>query len=360
MKSLAWIASVGLFSAVAAASERAMAPPFAFLEPTVRVSQADRARLDAGDVIARVLPADDGHIAFFAAARLKAQPDTLLEWTRAIDELKRGSLVLAVGRLSDPIVDDALDALTLEPDELDALKRCRVGSCDFKLAANEIHGLQKALRSAGSEWRGAVQREFRRILIARVRLHQESGLLALPPYADHAARMSVGEAFSAMTARSPWLTRAFPDVVTSLLAPRRAPPAGDGFYYWSRDRYGSGKTVVTVTYVQLLRSDRIPQAMTVSTQLYASHYIDGALGVTAVVCDATQPRPAEAGFHGCYLAYLNRTRVDLLGGLWGRFKRAVIEDRVESEGPALMRDVTRRLESGRPGVEACVANGSGG
>ena len=344
MKPLVWIASVSMFSAVAAAAGPGIAPPFAFLEPTVRVSQADRARLDTGGVIARVLPADDGHVAFFAAARLKARPEALLEWTRAIDDMKRGSMVLAVGRFSDPTADDDLDGLTLEPGEIDALKRCRVGSCDFKLAAAEIYGLQEAVRSAGSEWRDAIQREFRRMLIERVRLHRQSGLLALPPYADHGGRMSVGEAFSAMAARSPWLTRAFPDVVTALLAPRRTPlPAGDGFYYWSRDRYGSGKTVVTVTYVQLLHSDRIPQAMTVSTQLYASHYIDGALGVTAVVCDEAAP--------SCYLTYLNRTRVDLLGGLFGVFKRAVIEDRVESEGPALMRDVTRRLESRRPGAE---------
>jgi hypothetical protein len=344
MKPLVLLASVALLSTVAGASGPGIAAPFAFLEPTVRVSHIDRARLDTGEVIARVLPADDGHIAFFAAARLKAQPEALLDWTRAIAELKRGSMVLAVGRFSDPVANDDLDALSLEPGEVDALKRCRVSSCDFKLAATEIRGLQDALRGAGSEWRAVVQREFRRILIARVRLHQQSGLLALPPYADHGGRMSVGEAFSSMTARSPWLTRAFPDVVNSLLAPRRDPfPAGDGFYYWSRDRYGSGKTVVTVTYVQLLRSDRIPQAMTVSTQLYASHYIDGALGVTAVVCD-------EA-VQSCYLAYLNRTRVDLLGGLFGVFKRRVIEDRVESEGPALMRDVTRRLEGRRPGAE---------
>ena len=344
MKPLVLLASVALFSAVAGASGPGVAPPFAFLEPTVGVSADDRAKLDAGDVIARVLPADDGHIAFFAAARLKARPEALIEWTRAIDELKRGSMVLAAGRISDPIADNDLDALTLEPEEINALRRCRVSGCDFKLAVAEIHGLQAALRDAESEWRDAVQREFRRILLERARLHRHSGLLALPPYADHGGRMSVGEAFSAMTARSPWLTRGFPDVVNSLLAPRRLPPpAGDGFYYWSRDRYGAGKAVITVTYVQLLQSDRTPQAMAVSTQLYASHYIDGALGVTAVACD-------EAA-RSCYLTYLNRTRVDLLGGLFGAFKRAVIEDRIESDGPPLMREVTRRLESRRPGGE---------
>src|SRR5688572_27730192 len=143
MKPLLWIASVGIVSVVVAASEPGSAPPFAFLEPSVRVSQADRARLDTGNVIARVLPADDGHIAFFAAARLKARPEALIEWTQAIDELKRGPMVLAVGRFSDSIADDDLDALILDPGEIDALRRCRVSGCDFKLAATEIHGLQE-------------------------------------------------------------------------------------------------------------------------------------------------------------------------------------------------------------------------
>jgi hypothetical protein len=181
------------------------------------------------------------------------------------------------------------------------------------------------------------------VLIARVRLHQERGLLALPPYADRGRRASVGEAFSAIIARSPYLTSALPNVVNSMLAPPRPRPAVDeAFYYWSHDQYGAGRPVINVTYVRLLqRTDPgVPQALTISTQLFASHYTEGAVGLTAVTCDA-------AGT--CYLAYLNRTQVDFLGGLFGAFKRAAIEGRIESETPNLLRDVRQRLESGSPG-----------
>jgi hypothetical protein len=331
------------FSALAAGIAGTVAlgadDPFAFFAPSVRVTSAERARLDAGDVIARVLPADDGHIAFFAASRLNARPDALIEWTRAIDELKRGPLVLAVGRFSEPAADDDLNGLTLDKDEIESLKRCKPGNCDFKLAASEIAALQEARRAAGATWRDAVEGEFRRILLARVRLHRDRGLLALPPYVDRAG-MSVAEAFSAMTARSPYLTSAAPDLINSLVTPRRERRPTNGFYYWSRERYGVGKTVVSVTYVQVRTQHVAPQAITASTQLYASHYVDGALGVSAVLCDE--------GMSACYLAYLNRTRVDLLGGLFSGFKRAVIEDRIESDGPKLLREVIRRLESGSP------------
>jgi hypothetical protein len=180
------------------------------------------------------------------------------------------------------------------------------------------------------------------MLITRVRLHQSRGLLALAPYADRSRRMSVGEAFSALVARSPYLTRALPEVVNSLLAPATAGPVtNESFYYWSHDNYGAGRPVVTVTYVRLLRRDEatIPQALTISTQLFASHYTEGALGLTAVTCDPVRV---------CYLAYLNRTQVDFLGGVFGRFKRSAIEGRIESETPALLREVRERLEGGPP------------
>jgi hypothetical protein len=335
------LAAAALAGVVAAGAASDADDPFAFLAPTVRVSHTERAHLDADGVVARVLPAHDGYIAFFAAARLNARPEALLEWTREIEALKRGPLVLAVGRFSDPVADADLDGLTLDSDEIDDLKRCRVGSCEIKLSAGEITDLQNALRVAGPGWRDAAQRQFRKILIARVRLHRERGLLAFPQYADHGTGISVGEAFSAMAARSPYLTSAFPDLINALVNPVHTPvPARDAFYYWSRERYGTGKTVVTITYVRLRTDRSIPQALSVSTQLYASHYIDGALGVTAVVC-------GESGT-SCYLAYLNHTRVDLLGGIFGGIKRAVIEGRIESDGPQLMRGVTRKLEGGPP------------
>src|SRR5687767_14438187 len=108
MKRLVWLVFIGTLSIAAAASGLEAAALFAFFDPTVRVSPGDRARLDNGEVVARVLPAEDGHVAFFAAARLDAPADALLEWTRAIEALKRGPMVLAVGRLSNDIADTDL------------------------------------------------------------------------------------------------------------------------------------------------------------------------------------------------------------------------------------------------------------
>ena len=308
----------------------------------MKVDAHDRARLEQDEVIVRRLPADDGHVAVFAATRLNAPPESLLQWTRAIESFRQGQQVVGVGRFSEPPADADLELLALDEDELNALRKCRVGHCDLKLAAAEIAEVQNAVRAAGKGWREAAQRAFRRALIARVRLHQERGLLALPQYADRSRRVSVGEALSAIIARSPYLTSALPNVVNSMLAPPRNPAVDESFYYWSHDRYGAGRPVVNVTYVRLLQRTEpgVPQALTISTQLFASHYTEGAVGLTAVTCEA----PGT-----CYLAYLNRTQVDFLGGLFGSFKRSAIEGRIESETPNLLREVRQRLESGSPG-----------
>jgi hypothetical protein len=335
-----FLGALAVLAVGAAASSGVPADPFAFFSPTVRVTPAERTRLDTGDVLVRTLPADDGHLAVFAATRIETAPLALIEWTRNIERLKRGPLVLRVGRFARRPSPRDVEELSLESNDVDALRRCRPGNCEVKLSVEEIEAIRQAIVAAGADWRLAAQQAFRAALVERVRLHHERGLLALPSYADKTHSLSVGEAFSSIIARSPYLVRAFPDAVNTLQTPARDTDSDDAFYYWSQERYGGGRTVVTVTYVRLLPEPaRAPQAMTVSTQLFASHYINGAVGLTAIVCDRVA---------SCYLTYLNRTHSDMLGGLFGGLKRALIEERLESDTPAVLRIIKQRLESGPP------------
>jgi hypothetical protein len=49
-----------------------------------------------------------------------------------------------------------------------------------------------------------------------------------------------------------------------------------------------------------------------------------------------------------YLAYINRSQVDMLRGFFGGFVRVVFEDRVERQAPLIVRGLRARLESGHP------------
>src|SRR5689334_1825867 len=100
---VAGTAAIALWAVVLTAGEAA--DPFAFFEPSVKISASERSHLDQDDVIVRMLPADDGHVAAFAATRLNAPPESLLQWTRAIESFRQGLQVVAVGRFSEPVAD---------------------------------------------------------------------------------------------------------------------------------------------------------------------------------------------------------------------------------------------------------------
>lgn len=316
--------------------------PFEFLAPWVIVSPEDRARLDRDQVLTRTLSGKDGQLAVFVATRLKAQPDALVAWTRAIAELKRSTFVLAIGRFSDPPSRSDLEQLTLDEPDLDAIRRCRPGACGLMLSAGDIESLTAVVASAGAGWQDAAQRELRRLLTERVIQYRAGGLASLSPPADRKNPRSAADALSAIVERSPYL-RKLPSVVAWLKEDPRADSGVESFFYWSKEHYGRGKPVISVTHVGIVRpqSDhRLPAVLVAGKQIFATHYIEGGLGLTMILRDATNGT--------LYLAYVNRTQVDMLRGFFGGFVRGVLEGGVERQAPLIMRGLRTRLESGSP------------
>lgn len=346
LRQLACTAAAVVLAAGSRQSGAAQGPvgdPFEFFAPWVAVSEADRRRLDRDEVVVRVLSGEDGQLAAFVATRLNAQPDALVAWIRAIAELKRSKFVLAVGRFSDPPQLSDLDDLILDERDLEAIRRCVPGGCGLKLSAPEIESLRHVVAVAGGEWQDAVRGEFRRLLIARVNLYRAGGLAALPPTADRRKAARLEDAFAAIVAGSPYLMR-LPNVAEWLQAyPKADDPHVESFFYWSKEHYGDGKPVISVTHVGIVRPEpdrHRPAILVTGKQIFATHYIEGALGLTMVLRDAANGAP--------YLVYLNRTQVDLLRGFFGGLARGMLEGRLKRQAPQIVRGLRARLESGNP------------
>jgi hypothetical protein len=313
-----------------AALAAAASDPFAWLQPAVRIDSATRSRLDRGDVVVRVLPGVDGELAVCAAARLDADAETLAAWTNAIAQLKKSPYVLMVRRFSDPPAIEDLEGLSLDEADVDALQDCRPGNCDLKLAGNDIPALRQAAVAAGPHWREAIQWEFKRMVLGRLAGYQTGGFASLPPYADRRKTVEPQVAFGLLVGHSPYLH-------SSVLAGG----AVESFYYWSKEQYGAGKPVIGVTHVDIVRP-QVPAALrlaVISREIFASHYRNASLGLTAVTGD-------DAGFR--YLVYINRSHVDVLGGIFGGWKRMMIEGKLRSETASVFDEVRTRLESGPP------------
>lgn len=314
--------------------------PFAFLPRAAALGAADRGRLDTGQTVVKMLPGRGREVGVVAAVRTTASPDRLIAWTQEIAALRRGRYVPVIGRFSDPPGLDDLQALTLDESDLADLRRCRPGDCGVKLAGSEIAALQR-VSIARADWKDAVEQEFRRVVLERVRRYLSDGDGALFPYVDHATPVGPGAETEALIAElglsSSWLS----DVADYV---RRYPHAEhpdvvDSFVYWAKEVFG-GKPIISVTHVMLLRNGAGagPAAITISKQLYASHYRTGSLSLTAM---------SESGA-GRHLVYLQRSHVDVLQGLFGGLARRVVEGRIRDEAPAVLASVRARLESGDP------------
>jgi hypothetical protein len=280
--------------------------PFAFFQPHITISTGDRAALDRGQFVVRVQSEKDRRVSMFTAVLVHAGPDRLVNWIRHIDQWKKNPAVLGVGRFSSPARLADLDRLTLDSGDIDDLKSCKADDCALRLAPAEIAVLRAAAVTKAPP-PGDVQTAFRRVLLGRVARYETGGH-------EHS--------FAGL-----W------DDDAALVV--------DEFTYWSKEHY-SGKPLITATHVRVLRSHdpTLPEVIVDERQVFATHYITESVSLAAMVRRGTDS--------GRYLAYLNRSQIDVLGGLFGGFVRMGIDRRLRAQAPGILRDLRARLESGEP------------
>jgi|SRR5262245_10134640 len=133
---------------------------------------------------------------------------------------------------------------------------------------------------------------------------------------------------AALVATAPEPARSNLLATISLRCVRRLPPAGR-----ARDAVQQQVNIVR---------PRMPSPVrlaVITREIFATHYRNASLGLTAVTEDAAGQR---------YLVYVNRSQLDLLSGVFGGWKRALVEGKLKSESASVFNEVRRRLESGPP------------
>jgi hypothetical protein len=219
---------------------------FAFLEPAVRVTTADRRRLDRGEPVARVLPDADRDVEIFAAIPVDIDGDRLAAWMRRIEALKKSPYVAAVGRFSDPPCIEDLADLALDGGDLQELRRCRPGECSARLSETEVDRVARAVAAAGPDWEAAVQGAFREIVLHRVQAYLSDGYAALEGYGKKERPVSLVRRVDPLAAHAP----RFAEYLEKY--PHAPMPEVESFVYWSKERLG-GKPIVSATHVSILR-----------------------------------------------------------------------------------------------------------
>ena len=135
------VAGLCLLSAVAPAGPGSGDDSLDLLRYQSWLTPADRATLDRGGAVARVVDTDDrSEVLSVAVARVKTTPARALEVLRNVGG---EPWVLQSGRLREAPYDRDFASLTLNPGEVKDLSKCRINNCEIRLPADAIERFRK-------------------------------------------------------------------------------------------------------------------------------------------------------------------------------------------------------------------------
>jgi hypothetical protein len=320
--------------------------------------------INQGQPVARLLSHTDKlEIGVLGVARVRAGAACYAKQFQDIEIFKKNPKVLRIGKITLPLKRIELSGFRFEPDDLADLRNCRVGDCSLKLPASTIMRLQKEVDWSAPDYPARAMKIIRDDLWDYLEDYLTEGDDALMVYHDKSEPVFMATQFRALLDARPGLGELAPEFRDYLAQYPKMPLAGvTQFFYWSVEEFGL-KPVASITHVIIYR--RPGEAIIASKQIYADHYFDASLGLTDAVDLTSEPEPeavtdapavlaAAPPSPAMYLMYLNRSQIDLLGGVFGGLRRSLARGRLRDGVKENLSEVVRKVESECMGDSAPV------
>ena len=287
-----------------------------------------RVAIDEGRPVARVLPwGGPSEIYVFGAVYINASPAVYLRSARDVGRLAGSPGYLGIGELPAKPTGLDLKDLTLDADDINALRNCREAACDVQLPIASIQTFHDAVNWSQPDAAGQVNGLARGMVLDLAREYRRGGNTALGVYRDKQHPARVAAQFETMVGRSAALPDVLPELRQYLLHYPDADLRGaDSFFYWEKVSFGLKPTIRVnhgVIYRAQTRDGEI--GAVAIKQLYASHYFHTALDVSVCLPDAAHP-----GRHGFYLLTLKGSEQDGLTGVKGSMLRRTVLDKTRA------------------------------
>jgi hypothetical protein len=299
-------ASTALAQASMAEFQQVLREKASFQEP-------DFAALQLHQPVVRLAPTTDKReVAVTGLVNTNASAEEFLRLYRDSMMRKNNAAILEIGSFGhEPALADLGD-LTLESDDIDDLKECVVGDCQIKLSAPMIERFRKEIDWSAPDYQIRVTNLFKNMLLAYVKDYRARGEAALIEYSDKSDSVSLAAEHRALTSAAGYVSSFLSDRKSGLQLMEEA-------LVWSKIKFGL-KPVIAVNHISIYKRNSAvgPQVLVASKQIYANHYFNAFLALTAFV---NVPGVKD----GSYLVYENRSRADGLEGPFGKIKRGVVE-----------------------------------
>ena len=273
--------------------------------------------------------------------RLDIPSDFFIEKVRDIVNFKKSDNVLQIGKFSNPPRLEDLADLTLDPVDIEAIRRCRVNSCDVKMSAAFIERFRKEVNWSAPDYRERVTTKVREMLLEYVQGYLHGGNAALSTYNDKSYSLRPEDEIRSLLQPAPYMYEYVPEFQNHLENfPNSHALDVEDYVYWSKEKFAL-KPVISVTHVNIYK---LPQpngidVLIASKGIYATHYYEASLGLTGFI-QSQSSEPSRS-----YLIYINRSRADALRGLFAGLKRSLISGSLRDATKKNMELIKQKLEN---------------
>ena len=293
------------------------------LREKIAFDETDFAALQQGETVVKLLPPQDKReVAVSGLVSLQVPAEVFLQSFRDSMIRKSNPAILEIGSFSSqPTLDDLKD-LTIESRDIEDLKKCVVGDCQLKLSAMMIERFRKEVNWEAPDYNTKAAQLLKGMLLDYVRDYLARGDLALIEYNDKAKIVRLAEEQRALKAASNYIYDVltnFPQYVRGFPKPNLVDVQNT--IVWSKVKFGL-KPVIAINHITIYKNEKEagPQILIASKQIYANHYFDSSLALTAFI-NIPGASPAS------YLFYENRSRADALEGVFSKLRRGIVENR---------------------------------
>jgi hypothetical protein len=305
-----------------------------------------RAAIDAGHPVAKVLSwGGSSEIFVFGAVYIDGPPAAYLMKARNIGRLAGSPGYLGIGELPATTTGGDLSALTLEADDIKALKSCREQSCDVQLPTESIQAFHDGVNWSQPDAATQANTLARGMVLELIRAYRRGGNVALGVYRDKEHPARVVDQFETMVGRSTSLPDVLPELRRYLLQyPDADLPGADSFFYWEKVNFGL-KPTIRVNHGVIYRTSSSGNDISVVAikQLYASHYFHTALDLSVCVGDSV-----KSGRRGFYLLTLKGSEQEGLTGMKGSVLRKIVVDKTRSSLENALASIKSDIERAAP------------
>ena len=213
--------------------------------------------------------------------------------------------------------------------------------CDVQLGAADIRRFNTEVKWQSPTAARDATALYKAVLFAHLTEYRTGGMARLVHYNDRDEPVHLTAETNALLDARPSLLDHAPRFAGYIRKyPASAVVSTEDFFYWSKEAFGF-KPVIGLNHVSVHTSGNKGDVMIATTQIYASHYIDGSLAINALIPDSTNE---ESAF---YWLYLNRSRVGRLGGLLGTLSRPIVQHKARAGLTKSLLQTKQRLEAGR-------------